>query len=225
MTQYKTLYGLDVATQWDQILELHVLALAKEHHPEWYRWRLTNNYERAVFLKGDPVFPRETTRYLWANQNLNGKRVLEVGCSNGYGIQFLPRDTRYTGLDYDPVIIEIAKEQQWDYAADFVCADINKYELGFYDTIIAFEVVEHLDNGLDVVKLLQRHCNRLLITVPYKEPKGFWGEHHKLHGLDETYFPNFKFNYISEAGFVTDEPLPISDINRCNLMLCRWDNV
>ena len=38
-----TIYGLDVATQWEQILEFHVLALAKEHHPDWYRWRLTNN--------------------------------------------------------------------------------------------------------------------------------------------------------------------------------------
>ena len=79
----KTIYGLDVATQWEQILELHVLALAKEYHPDWYRWRLTNNYERAVFLKGDPVFPRETQRYNWASKNLLGNRILEIGCSTG----------------------------------------------------------------------------------------------------------------------------------------------
>jgi hypothetical protein len=96
----KTIYGLDVATQWEQILELHVLALAKEHHPEWYRWRLTNNYERAVFLKGDPVFARETTRYLWANQNLYGNNILEVGCSTGYGSQFFPTNINYLGLDF-----------------------------------------------------------------------------------------------------------------------------
>ena len=62
----KKIYGLDVATQWNQILEIHCLNLAKDNHPEWYRWRLTNNYERAVFLKNDPVLPRESTRYLWA---------------------------------------------------------------------------------------------------------------------------------------------------------------
>jgi len=35
---------------------------------------LMNNYERAVFLKGDEVYPRESTRYFWAKDNLLGKR-------------------------------------------------------------------------------------------------------------------------------------------------------
>jgi len=220
----KTLYGLDIATQWEQILELHVLNLAKEHHPEWYRWRLTNNYERAVFLKGDPVFPRETTRYLWANQNLLGNSILEVGCSTGYGCQFFSNQIEYTGLDYDSIIVEVAKEQNWGKHRHFDQADINTYALDQYDTIIAFEVIEHLDNGLDVVKKLQNHCKRLLITVPHDEPKGFWGEHHKLHGLTEADFPDFTFAYINEHGKVSDVMQEVTPENRCNLMLCRWDN-
>ena len=219
----KTIYGLDVATQWNQILELHCLALAKEHHPDWYRWRLTNNYERAVFLKCDPVFPRETQRYEWARKNLFGKYVLEIGCSTGYGYQFLPDNTNYLGLDYDPIIIDVANEQNWHPNAFFQCANINNYEFLNYDTIIAFEVIEHLDNGLDIVKLLQKHCKVLLITVPHNEPKGFWGEHHKLHGLTEKDFPGFKFNYINEHGRISDTLEPISESNRCNLMIGRWD--
>ena len=219
-----TLYGLDVATQWEQILELHVLSLAKEYHPDWYRWRLTNNYERAVFLKGDPVLPRETTRYLWANQNLLGIVMLEIGCSTGYGSQFLPSIIWYDGIDYDPIIIEVAKEQNWAEFRNFEQADINTYELANYDTIIAFEVIEHLDNGLSVVKKLQNHCKRLLLTVPHNEPKGFWGEHHKLHGLTEADFPGFTFAYINEVGKVSDVMQEITPENRCNLMLCRWDN-
>jgi len=219
-----TLYGLDVATQWEQILELHVLALAKEYHPDWYRWRLTNNYERAVFLKGDPVFPRETTRYLWANQNLYGNSILEIGCSTGYGCQFFPTDMKYYGVDYDPIIISVAKEQQWGDSKFFFQADINQMQMEKHDTVIAFEVIEHLDNGLSVVKKLQNACKRLLITVPHNEPKGFWGEHHKLHGLTEADFPGFTFAYINEAGQVSDQLQPVSETNRCNLMLCRWDN-
>jgi len=75
--------------------------------------QLENNYERAVFLKDDVVYPREASRYVWANQNLLGKKILEIGCSSGYGRQFLPADIDYTGLDYDPTIIEVAKEQNW----------------------------------------------------------------------------------------------------------------
>jgi 2-polyprenyl-3-methyl-5-hydroxy-6-metoxy-1,4-benzoquinol methylase len=218
----KTIYGLDVATQWEQILELHVLALAKEHHPDWYRWRLTNNYERAVFLKGDYVLPRETTRYLWANQNLYGNSILEIGCSTGYGSQFFPQQVEYIGLDYDPIIIKIAEEQDWGLHRYFEQADINQYPLFNYDTIIAFEVIEHLDNGLDIVNKLKPHCNRLLITVPHNEPKGFWGKHHKLHELTEKDFVGFEFEYINEAGHITQEVQPITKENRCNLMLCKY---
>ena len=218
-----TVYGLDVATQWEQILELHVLALAKEYHSDWYRWRLTNNYERAVFLKGDPVFPRETTRYLWANQNLYGNSILEIGCSTGYGCQFFPADMKYDGVDYDPIIISVAKEQEWGDNKFFLQADINQMQMEKHDTVIAFEVIEHLDNGLDVVKKLQNSCKRLLITVPHNEPKGFWGEHHKLHGLTEADFPGFTFAYINEAGKITDVLQEVTPKNRCNLMLCRYD--
>jgi len=218
----KTLYDLDVATQWEQILELHVLALAKEHHPDWYRWRLTNNYERAVFLKGDPVLPREATRYIWANQNILDQEVVEIGCSTGYGSQFFSPVVEYTGIDYDPIIISVAKEQNWGAFKKFIFADINIYNLEFCKTIIAFEVIEHLDNGLEIVDKLKSKCKRLLITVPHNEPKGFWGEHHKLHGLTEKDFPNFEFEYINEHGQITKELQPITSQNRCNLMLCKY---
>lgn len=223
MKQDKTLYGLSVETQWEQILEIHALKLAKEHHPDWYRWRLSNNYERAVFLKGDPVLPREAARYIWSNYYFVGETVLEIGCSTGYGSQFLPHDINYEGLDYDSVIIEVAKEQNWGATRFFTQADINNGLDHFYNTIIAFEVIEHLDNGLEIVEMLKGHCERLLISVPWNEPKGFWGEHHKLHGLNESHFPNFQFTYVAENGFVTDYPQEINEINKCNLMLCRWD--
>ena len=150
----KELYGLDIATQWEKILDIHVLKLAKEHHPNWYRWRLTNNWERAVFLKGDPVGGREAARYLWANQNLLGASMLELGCSTGYGSQFFPQQVNYLGLDYDPIIIDVAKEQNWGLKKWFVQADINTYEFLDHETIVAFEVIEHLANGLVVVEKL-----------------------------------------------------------------------
>ena len=216
------IYGLDINTQWEQILELHVLDLAKRYHPDWYRWRLTNNYERAVFLKGDTVFSRETTRYQWATKNLYGKSILEVGCSTGYGSQFFPQENEYIGLDYDPIIVQVAKEQNWGHNRIFEQADINTYLLGHYDTIIAFEVIEHLDNGLEIVEKLKANCKQLLITVPWNEPKGFWGEHHKLHGLNESNFLGFDFEYINEAGHISSHPEPITEQNKCNLMLCKY---
>jgi 2-polyprenyl-3-methyl-5-hydroxy-6-metoxy-1,4-benzoquinol methylase len=199
------------------------LAYAKQYDDQLYRYLLSNNYERAVLLKGDPVYPREATRYLWANRNLLGKNILEIGCSTGYGSQFLPNDSNYIGLDYDPVIIKVAREQEWGLNISFTNADINTYPLAQYDTIIAFELIEHLDNGLEIAQKLKQHCKRLLLTTPHNEPKGFWGEHHKLHGLNESNFPDFHYNYINEHGYISETLPEINDKNRFNLMIMRWD--
>lgn len=199
------------------------LAYAKQYDDQLYRYLLSNNYERAVFLKGDPVLPREATRYLWANRNLLGKNILEIGCSTGYGSQFIPNNSNYIGLDYDPIIIDVAREQEWGLNTSFTNADINTYPLAQYDTIIAFELIEHVVNGLEIAQMLKNHCKRLLLTTPHNEPKGFWGEHHKLHGLNESHFSDFKFNYINEHGYITEQPQEINDKNRCNLMIMRWD--
>jgi len=185
---------------------------------------LENNFERAVFLKGDPVYPREASRYIWANEHLLGKNILEIGCSSGYGIQFLPNDIHYVGVDYDLRITQCASMQGWRNNTLYVHADINTLKLQQHDTIIAFEVIEHLDNGLEIVKKLQQHCKRLLITVPHNEPVGFWGEHHKLHGLTEKDFPDFHFEYIDEHGNISSLLRALDASNRFNLMICRWDN-
>ena len=220
-----TMHDPELVQDWDNTFLLNQLTLAKKYNTEWYCWRLSNNYERAVFLKGDQVFPRETQRYEWAAKNLLGHSVLELGCSTGYGVQFFPQSISYLGLDYDPIIVQIAKEQHWSPNALFDCADINTYPLdGRFDTIIAFEVIEHLDNGLQIVEKLKQHCRRLLITVPHNEPKGFWGEHHKLHGLTEKDFPGFEFEYISHDGTISDRMQAVNAANPSNLMICRWDN-
>jgi glycosyltransferase involved in cell wall biosynthesis len=219
-----TVHDPELVSDWSNVFLLNELKLAKKYNKDWYYWRLSNNYERAVFLKGDTVFPRETQRYEWAAKNLLGNSILEIGCSTGYGAQFLHPDISYLGLDYDPIIIGVAKEQNWRINDFFEQADINSYELKQYDTIIAFEVIEHLDNGLEIVEKLKQHCNRLLVTVPHNEPKGFWGEHHKLHGLTEKDFPGFEFNYINHAGYISTAIDPITESNISNLMICRWTN-
>ena len=219
-----TVHDNSLVQDWKQKFYKNELKLAKKYNLEHYKYLLSNNYERAVFLKGDPVFPRETQRYNWARQNLRGTDILEIGCSTGYGCQFLPDNYTYMGIDYDPIIIQVAKEQEWRSNCEFVNVDINKIGVDHYDTIIAFEVIEHLDNGLEIVEMLKRHCHRLLITVPHNEPKGFWGEHHKLHGLTEKDFPNFQFSYINHAGEISNVMQHITSENPSNLMICRWDN-
>ncbi len=207
---------------WKYKFHINQLKLAKKYNLEYYKYLLTNSYERAVFLKNDKVFPREKQRYEWANQQLFGSTIFELGCTTGYGVQFFPKEIQYTGIDYDPIIVEVAKNQYWGNNSQFFYGDINTYLLDVYDTIIAFEVIEHLNNGLEIVEKLKTHCKRLLITVPWNEPKGFWGEHHKLHGLNESHFPGFEFEYINHAGDISSLPQAIDANNLSNLMLCKY---
>jgi hypothetical protein len=111
--------------------------------------------------------------------------------------------------------------QGWRNNTLYVHADINTLDLQQHDTIIAFEVIEHLDNGLEIVDKLKKHCKRLLISVPYNEPHGFWGEHHKLHRLTEKDLPGFQYEFINQDGYVTSH---INENDQFSLMLCRWDN-
>jgi len=193
--------------------------LARKYNPDHYKWSLMNNFERYVAIKGEEVQPREKGRYLWAASQTIGGSVLEIGCSNGYGSQFFGDEIDYLGLDYDEMNIVVAREEGWGENKKFVCADINTFELGQYDTIVAMEVIEHLDNGLEIAQKLKQHCKRLLITVPYMETPGFWGEHHRLHMLNEGHLPGFTYKFMGEYGEIGDVPLE----GRMNLMLCEYN--
>lgn len=208
-------------SNWNQIFGNNMLKVAKKYDIEHYRYLLSNDYERAVFLKGDPVFMREEARYLWA-ANHAGKNLLEIGCSTGYGSQYF-QDRKYVGLDYDQTIINVAREQEWGGHTTFICGDAWDFPIGHYDIIVAFEVVEHLHNGLLLVDLLKKHCKTLLVSVPYKEPVGFWGKHHVLHNLDESHFPGASFNYLDWEGRITGTPKEITKLNPANLMLVRYE--
>ena len=214
----KTMHNTELVPDWNDVFLRNSLKLAKKYNRDWYRWKVSNNYERAVYLKGDIPDVRETTRYKWANENLLGKSILEIGCSDGYGRQFLPEDIEYTGLDYCSNIIEVAKDQEWIGKNKFINGDINTFELGYYSDIIAFEVIEHISNGIEIVEKLKNHCDRLMITVPFREIPGTWGTHHRLHNLDESHFPGFTFKYIDEGGNLLNAP----NNSILNLMVCIW---
>lgn len=213
-----TVHDTNLVQDFNSIFRKNCRKLSRKYNPIYYKWSLMNNFERYMAIKGEDVAPREKARYLWASNNLLGNTVLEIGCSNGYGSQFFGDAVNYLGLDYDENIIEVAKEEGWGSNKNFVHADINTFELQQYDTIVAMEVIEHLDNGMEVAQRLKKHCKRLLITVPYKETPGFWGEHHKLHMLDERHFPNFQYKFMSETGEIGNVPF-----DGMNLMLCEYN--
>ena len=213
-----TVHDTNLVEDFNSIFAKNCRKLARKYNPKGYKWSLMNNFERYMAIKGEEVHPREKGRYLWAANKVVGNSLLEIGCSNGYGSQFFGDQINYLGLDYDVAIITVACEEGWGNNKQFVNADINTFELGQYDTIVAMEVIEHLDTGLEIAQKLKNHCKRLLITVPYMETPGFWGEHHKLHMLNESHLPSFTYQFMGEQGQIADTPF-----EGMNLMLCEYN--
>ena len=214
-----TVHDTDLVQNFGSVFAKNGRKLARKYNPKGYKWGLMNNFERYMAIKGEEVLPREKGRYLWASSRAKGKTLLEVGCSNGYGSQFFDNSIDYLGLDYDAAIIEVAGEEGWGENCTFINANINTFELGKYDTIVAMEVIEHIDTGKEIAQKLKKHCKRLLITVPYMEEPGFWGEHHKLHRLTEADFPGFTYQFMGEDGKIADKPFD----GIMNLMLCEYN--
>lgn len=213
-----TLHDESLVKNFNGVFARNCRKLARKYNPQHYRWSLMNNFERYVAIKGEEVQPRERSRYVWAASRTVGTSVLEIGCSNGYGSQFFGDEIDYLGLDYDEQVIVVAREEGWGENKKFVHADVNTFELGQYDTIVAMEVIEHIDNGLEVAQRLKGHCRRLLITVPYMETPGFWGEHHRLHMLNQSHLPGFEYKFMSELGQIGEVPF-----DGMNLMLCEYN--
>lgn len=118
-------------------------------------------------------------RVHWLCKHVEGRRVLDVGCSQGIVSIILAREGRTViGLDVEAAAIEAAREalreesQPIQQRVDFRVEDAftAQFEPGSFDTVIFGEVLEHLSAP---ERLLKRACEwlgpggRVLVSVPH----------------------------------------------------------
>lgn len=107
--------------------------------------------------------------------------ILDVGCGDGFYLFLLSRLGTYdlVGIDNNPDSITAAKRLVADKNVRFVTGDITRYAFkkGSFSKIICSEVIEHLDNdieGLRVLYRLLKKGGRIFITVPHLHYPFFW---------------------------------------------------
>jgi len=210
----QTVWDLDIGRDgWERVFTANQQKLAE-------KWNL---------IQTPVIPPRESGRYTWAAKNIVGNTVLELGCNFGYGVPFLKDipNLQYLGIDNDEANVNKARNL---YGADnvvFAVDDVHNRLASWQtstdklDTILVFEVLEHLEDGKEFIQQLKNHCKCLLVSTPYKETPGFWGPDHKLHNLIETDFPDFELMYQREDGTITDTP---DQFNGLNLMILKWED-
>ncbi len=186
-----------------------------------------NGWERRIIGKTDPVPQREHFRYDWVKKNFAGKKILEIGCSSGYGTKYLNgiEGLDYLGIDYDKAVIDLAvKEFGEPGRIRFENHDVHEYVEYMdknnmrYDTIIALEILEHIPDGLAISQKLKKYCDNLLISMPYNERKGYWGLYHLIHGIKESDLYDFHIVFLYDDGTISDRP----GGSESDLMLALW---
>jgi SAM-dependent methyltransferase len=150
-----------------------------------------NDYETAMFYK-------HFAPYLYVNEFVKNKEVLELGCGAGYGIDYLSNNAkRIVTVDIDSESIEHAKQNSEAKNIEYIQQDILdglKFQDNSFDIVISFQVIEHF-NKKDVKRYLNE-IFRLMkpdgiayITTPNREIRLFPFQKpvNKYHPLEYSY--------------------------------------
>ncbi len=156
--------------------------------------RVNELYYRRIFDKGDQETCRQ--RIHWMVGQAKGKRVLDIGCSQGIASILLGRaGHEVVGVDVDPKAVEYASaelEKEPEPVRNSVTFQrIEPGPLPFddasFDTVLFGEVIEHLAHPEQVLRDLRRVLTddgRIVLTTPY-------GLHPHPDHLQTFYLTNF----------------------------------
>ncbi len=121
----------------------------------------------------NPIHQRLLKAYILAQPLVKGS-VLELGCGEGRGLDMLaPKADSYTALDKIGQILEQLKKKYPKVA--FIQADIPPlpmFEVDQFDTIISFQVIEHIKNDREFLSEIYRVLKpggHAIITTPNKK--------------------------------------------------------
>jgi|GEM_PF-1559981 len=152
--------------------------------------------ERYVPWADDPAMNYEHLhRYRFVKEFVKGKKVLDLGCGEGYGCFMLSDDAdSVTGIDIAGEAIRHASVKYQRGNLKFVqgsMADIPIEGEYLFDIVISFEALEHIaeqDDLLREVKRLLKKDGIFIVSTPNK---------HELHAENPNYQNEFHVKELS----------------------------
>jgi len=140
------------------------------------------------------LFNEHWARYLFAQQFAAGKNALDAACGSGYGSALLAATAAsVVGVDVAPDAVEYARRRYGSEKAAFAQADCLAlpFAPGQFDLIVAFEIIEHLQDAEGFLRELKRvlaPAGLLLLSTPnrlyYTEDRG---EVNPFHAREFSY--------------------------------------
>ena len=148
------------------------------------------------------LYNEHISRYFFARPMVSGKKVLDLGCGSGYGSQLLAGTAAHVvALDISEEAVGYAHQHFAAPNLHYVVSDAAQISLasGSFDTIICYEVVEHLLDQqalLDEANRLLNDGGMLIISTP-----------NRVFYTDERHHQNpyhtREFNYDEFRGFLS----------------------
>jgi 2-polyprenyl-3-methyl-5-hydroxy-6-metoxy-1,4-benzoquinol methylase/glycosyltransferase involved in cell wall biosynthesis len=150
-------------------------------------------------------------RYAYASQLVRGKRVLDLGCGEGYGSYLLARTAAsVVGIDIDENSVKHARNKYIKHNLEFEVGSITEVPIPgthLFDVAVCFEALEHVEDHhrlLTEVKRLLTPDGVFIVSTPNKsvysdEPHFNNPFHvhelyfHEFRELFKKYFRNVKF--------------------------------
>lgn len=141
-------------------------------------------------------------RYLFAARLARRKRVLDIACGMGYGSAELSKTAASVcGID---VALEAVVGSRQRYAArnlNFLAASATQlpFSDASFDLIVAFEVIEHLENWealLSEARRLLAQGGQLLISTPNQS---YYAETRRLAGPNPFHIKEFQYEEFRAA--------------------------
>jgi ubiquinone/menaquinone biosynthesis C-methylase UbiE len=137
-------------------------------------------------------------RYALAKEFVQGKKVLDIACGDGYGSHILAEIAEVVqGVDIDESIITKAKNKYKRKNMAFTAGSVEKipFDTASFDVVVSFETLEHIsahDTMLAEIKRVMKSGGILLISTPdkknYGDKPGYTNPFHKK----ELYEAEFK---------------------------------
>lgn len=171
--------------------------------------------ERVVLGTASPRNEQDhIDRYLFAAENVAGKRVLDVACGSGFGSDILLKAgaEQVDGVDVSSEAVKYATETYGQEKINFHCqsADDLPFSDDTFDVIVSFETIEHLEDEVrkkyltEIVRVLAPD-GIVLISTPNKQITTPW----KLK-------PNNPYHVLEYT-----EPLLVSELSEAGLEVSK----
>ncbi len=159
---------------------------------------------------GERVIPGEVdidllnehlARYTFAARLSRGKRVLDAGCGAGYGSAELARGAeRVVGMDRAAEAVEFARAHYpaanlWFERGS--CTSLPHPD-GSFDLVVAFEVIEHLENWREFLAEARRvlaPCGQFIVSTPNRL---YYTESRGADGANPFHVHEFSFDEFRE---------------------------